>query len=182
MEKLNKKTKGEQLFLLTLMFAAILGIFCITGCGGKSCETPKCASEEYYGADVLGCSIPGCGGCLTSERGCNTACWPQACKYVSATQEEEDEETGEKGILKIRACDTRYYGDGCLGCNQTEKSCYSGCAKLKNEEQNLKGIFFGSSESEEYFIGCYNGCGGCIGTDDEMADWMYQFEDATGVY
>lgn len=125
-----------------------IGAFCITGCGNKqSCETPKCGSEDFGAGTAIGCSIPGCGGCLTSGEGCNAACWPQACKIVHASAKEKDEETGEKAIAKITACDTRYYDGGgccggCFGCNQKEKNCYTGCIKIKNSSDNMSGFFY----------------------------------------
>ena len=53
-KKLNSRSKSEQFFMLTLLFVTVLGIFCVTGCGGKSCETPKCGSQAYLGGTVRG--------------------------------------------------------------------------------------------------------------------------------
>lgn len=179
MKKLNEKSKVEQLFIVTLMFVALIGVFCITGCGGKkSCETPKCGSGEAN--EAYGCSIPGCGGCLSSGSGCNTACWPQSCKYVSFSSSEEDESSGEEKDFKIKACDTRYYGDGCLGCGQSEKSCYYGC--ITDEKEDMKGFFYGSSDKEEKYIGCINGCGGCIGSYGAGSEMIEEIEYMTGVH
>lgn len=181
MKKYDKRTRAEQFFLLILIFTTIFMVFCFAGCGEKSCEVPKCAVVKVDDANVLGCSIPGCGGCLTPEKGCNMACWPQACKFVSVSEKEKDEETGEKSIFVIHACDTRYYGDGCLGCDQTEKSCYYGYTKVKDEDLKMNGIFFGSSESDELLLGCANGCGGCIGTDGDILYDILELEYSTGV-
>ncbi len=35
---------------------------------------------------------------------------------MNISSDEKDEETDEESVAKITACDTRYYGDGCLGC------------------------------------------------------------------
>ena len=182
MKKLNEKSKAEQLFIVTLMFVALIGVFCITGCGGgKSCATPKCGSEEFYEGTARGCSIPGCGGCLTPERGCNTACWPQECKYVTASSKSENE-SGEKEVIKISACDTRYYGGGGLGCGQSETVCYSGCLTSENgEDDKAKGFFYGATGKDEKFIGCANGCGGCVGSDYDGAYLIDELESLTGV-
>lgn len=180
MKKLNERSKAEQLFIVILMFVALIGVFCITGCGGgKSCETPKCGSEEIYGATAHGCSIPGCGGCLSSGRGCNTACWPQACKYVSVSGSEENQETGEKESMKIKGCDVRYFGDGCLGCGQREKSCYYGC--MKEDASDFNGFFYGTTDREEKIIGCEGGCVGCVGSDGAAEEAINALEDLTGV-
>ncbi len=182
MKNLNKKSKGEQLFLVMLLFTLLIGVFCIMGCGGKqSCELPQCGAEKMFDASALGCSIPGCGGCLTSGRGCNCVLWPQSCKLVGVSSGDADEDTDEKEIIRIFGCDIRYFGDGCLGCDQTEKSCYSGCMRLKDDSDNINGIFFGSSESDEILIGCANGCGGCIGSDGDGLGLIYDLEYATGV-
>ena len=53
-KKLNSRSKSEQFFMLTLLFVTVLGIFCVTGCGGKSCETPKCGSQAYLGGTARG--------------------------------------------------------------------------------------------------------------------------------
>jgi len=180
--KLNNKSKGEQLFMLTLMFTVLLGVFCVTGCGGKkSCESPKCGSEDYVDGTAKGYSIPGCGGLFSSGKGCNTACWPQSCKIVTFSAGEKNEKTGEKEVSKEIACDARYYGDGCLGCGQSEKSCYGGYIKAKDETTDMTGFFWGSSDSGEKIIGCYNGCGGCVGTDGIGGYTMMELESLTEV-
>ena len=182
MKRMNKKTKAEQFFLLTMMFVALLGIFCVTGCGGNSCETFDCGSEKIGTATAFGCSIPGCGGCLTSGRGCNTACWPQSCKCVTVTDVEEAELNGEYPP-KITGCDTRYYGDGCLGCAQSEKSCYYGVTVDEDESLNAMGCFYGSQgeKSKEKMIGYYHGCIGCIKTDGEYISTLEWGESMTEV-
>ena len=180
-KKLNSRSKSEQFFMLTLLFVTVLGIFCVTGCGGKSCETPKCGSQAYLGGTARGGSIPGCGGCLSSGKGCNSACWPQSCKVVNISSDEKDEETDEESVAKITACDTRYYGDGCLGCGQSQKSCYGGCIKVENETDNMNGLFYGSSDSEEKYIGCANGCGGCVGSGGIGGEMINELENITGV-
>ena len=182
----NEKTKAEQLFIVMLMFAALLGLFCAAGCGGgKSCETPKCGSEDFGNGTVRGCSIPGCGGCLTSGKGCNTSCWPQSCKLITASSSEKNEETGEKDAVKIFACDTRYYAqNGCLGCGQIEKNCYYGCIKNKDssdDSNDASGCFYGSYDSGEKMIGCANGCAGCIPSDGMGIYLVNELEDLTGV-
>lgn len=175
-DRLNQKTKEEQFFILFLMLAFIIGALCLTGCGGgNSCETPYCGREEYDGYKATGCSIPGCGGCLSSGKGCDCALWPQAVKVVHGTGKAE----GAK--LKITGCDARYYGGGCLGCGQTEKSCYNGCINGKDDSIKINGFFYGSSESDEKIIGCYNGCCGCVGTDGVGGIILFDLEDKTGV-
>lgn len=180
-EKINKRSKVEQLFILMLMFVFIIGVFCVTGCGGKSCETPSCGSEDFGDGTAYGCSIPGLGGILSSGSGCDSACWPQSCKIVSFSGSENDENTNEEDVTKIAACDVRYYGNGCLGCGQQEKSCYSGYIKLKDSQTDLNGFFYGSTDNEEKIMGCYNGCGGCIGSGGMGKYLIEELEYTTGV-
>ena len=179
MKKLDEKSKCEQLFIVTLMFVALIGVFCVTGCGG-SCATPKCGSEDFNGGTARGCSIPGCGGCLTPERGCNTACWPQECIYVTTSGETENE-SGTKEATKIFACDTRYYDGGCLGCGQSEKTCYSGYLAIEDDDSKAQGFFYGGTGKEEKFIGCANGCGGCVGSDYSVAYIIDELEQSMGM-
>ena len=177
-EKLNKKSKGEQFFIIILLFTAIIGLFCITGCGGKSCEKPDCGGiDDPAIGKVVGCSIPGCGGCLGN--GCNSACWPQSVKLVGGSINQSG--SGNQEALKIAACDTRYYGGGCLGCGQREKSCYSGCIKAEDKETNMNGFFYGSSASDEKIIGCADGCGGCVASGGTGAYSIHFLESYTGI-
>lgn len=180
--KLNGRSKGEQLFIITLMFVTLIGLFCVTGCGGgKSCEKIKYGSEDLEGATVRGCSVPGCGGCLTSGKGCNSSCWAQSCKVVSVSGSEKEESTGKKTSISEVACDVRYYGDGCLGCDQREKNCYNGCIYAEYDGDGEYGFFYGSSDNDEKFIGCHDGCGGCVGSDGIGGSEMYDLERVIGV-
>lgn len=178
MKKLNDKSKGEQLFLLMLVLAALAGVFCIAGCGGgKSCEQPSCGNEDMPGGKAIGCSIPGCGGILSSGKGCDSACWPQSEKLVAVWAEDEDGHEEEMAKIKMIACDTRYYGEGCLGCGQDEKSCYQGWIQWGDcSGDGAGGIFYGSSDSDEKLIGCVDGCIGCTEFDDLGAAWLYEIE------
>lgn len=123
MKNLDNKSKSEQLFLLLLICIGIMGILCLAGCGKKqSCETLKCNFEDGEDWSGFGVSIPGCGGICSSGKGC--IIMPQSCKMIGGCIDEEN----SKG--KFIGCDTRYYGGGCLGCGQSEKSCYNGVARL----------------------------------------------------
>lgn len=183
-EKLNRKSKGEQLFVLVLMLVVLMGVFCVTGCGDsdkQSCEMPQCGSEELGEEETLmGCSIPGCGGCLSPGKGCDSACWPQSCKMVYLSANENTETNNKSAASQMWACDIRYYGDGCLGCAQKEKSCYSGCVKWKDETDNVNGFFYGSTDSKEKAAGCINGCGGCVGTDGVCKQYIDMSEQILG--
>lgn len=83
----------------------------------------------------------------------------------------------------IAACDVRYFGDGCFGCGQKEKSCYYGCINSSNREYEdvYNGFVYGSSDKEEKIIGYVNGCGGCYGTDGSGKEYIQIMENAAGV-
>lgn len=177
MKKLDKKTKGEQLFFLLLMFALLMGALCVAGCGGQSCETPKFGSEEGEDFKAVGCSVPGCGGCISSGKGCNTVLWPQSCKISNGTYSGG----GTEGEGCITSVDTRYYGDGCLGCGQMQKSCYVGFVNWDIEGTKVKGALYGTSDGEEHLAGCYNGCAGCVGTGNMFGKYIYELEKYEGI-
>jgi len=181
---MNKKSKMEQLFILVILFIGGFGVFALSGCGGKSCETPKCGSQEFNGGRATGISIPGCGGCLSSGKGCNSCLWPQSCKFSCASWEQEytdDEGETVTDTASVKGCDTRYYGDGCLGCAQKEKVSYSGCIDYSDENNEWKGFFYGSSDNEEKIIGCINGCGGCVADDRTGAQVLEWIESVEGI-
>lgn len=190
---LNNKSKKEQIFILFLLCIGVFGGLCLSGCGsGKSCETVDCTNQTQDDITIIGISIPGCGGCLTSGDGCGCPLWAQSCKFSticypsSEASNDEEESAGmeqekdkkktdkllQKQVNCITGCDTRYYNHGCLGCGQQEKSCYNGCI---NVEENV-GCFYGStgdsSDTKERMIGCANGCGGCYGTDGSYRDLL----------
>lgn len=184
-KNLNRRSRKEQMFLLLLLSVGVFGGFCLSGCGSRSCETPKCGKEELiFGGKAVGCSIPGCGGCITSEEGCNSACWPQSCKFVKGSWYGDNKDGDEKmDSASIAACDVRYFGDGCFGCGQKEKSCYYGCINSSNREYEdvYNGFVYGSSDKEEKIIGYVNGCGGCYGTDGSGKEYIQIMENAAGV-
>lgn len=184
MKKWNQKSKAEQIFLLCLLFAFAFGLLCVTGCDGCNCETVKCGSEEWDGEEVKGVSIPGCGGCISYERGCNSCLWAQSikCVCVDADIEGEDlqlEEYTEK--MDFNACDTRYYDGGCMGCDQKEKSCHVGCVNYKKDSTNnskdllANGCFYSSCDGTNKYVDCIGGCVSC-GDDPIYAYELYQYE------
>ena len=180
MKELNHRKKNEQFFLIMMTFIALGVVLSVCGCGGKnSCEKPACSTGETNGSlKVIGCSIPGCGGCLSYGRGCDSACWPQSCKYIVAYPDKNSDIHEEDHFL---GCDIRYYGDGCLGCGQSEKSCYMGYMDTHDEDSPFKGGFYGSTDSEERIFGCLNGCGGCVASDGNGKLILYNLEALTGV-
>jgi hypothetical protein len=174
------------MFLLLLFCIGVFGSLCLSGCGGKSCEKPKYGKEDFvFGGKASVCSIPGCGGCLTPEDGCNSACWPQSCRFVKGSWYGNDlDQDEEMDMAGITACDIRYYGGGCLGCGQKQKSCYYGYLNSNSQEGDgdvYQGCVYGSSDKGEKIIGCVNGCGGCYGTDGSGKEYIQIMEDAAGV-
>ena len=198
---MNHKPKTEQFFLLLLMSIGAFALFCMAaGCGSNSCETISCGSDCDDGYKTASISIPGCGGCLTSGRGCNSCLWPQSCKIsagcwdgtendgesTEGSNEDsyedtmegstEDTNTAQGNSAKIIGCDNRYYGNSCLGC-QSENSCYTGFGDLTEGDDHLTGIFYGQNDNEtEKMIGCYNGCIGCVGSNGTARDTLRLLE------
>lgn len=184
MKKLNNKSKKEQVFILFALCIVCFSFLCVAGCGKQSCEPPKCGKESADGFSAYGCSIPACGGCFTPERGCDSCLWPQSCKVVGGKldQETTDEEGNEaKDTGNIVACDTRYYGGGCLGCGQSEKMFYCGWMSFDIQGEETKGLFYGNSDKGEKLIGCVNGCGGCVGSEALGGQFTYELEELTGI-
>ncbi|MBU5477701.1 hypothetical protein KQI69_00605 [Eubacterium sp. MSJ-13] len=192
MKKLNEKSKIEQFFIIMLMFVALMAMFCLTGCGGcGGCEKIRCGGGE---SGSLGLSVPGCGGILTSGKGCNIPLWSQSVKCVSSfgTAKENADAKSEEAY-GMHACDVRYYGGGCLGClgcNQSQKSCYNGCRKYRDGGEKKREMFFGSANYPkgddvlEFQIGCSNGCVSLNCADEEERNntsGMYSLEYLTGV-
>lgn len=50
-----------------------------------------------------------------------------------------------------------------------------------DNDNKMAGCFYGSTESEEKVIGCYNGCGGCIGSNYIMKNTLDGLEYYLGV-
>lgn len=181
---MNRKSKIEQLFILLILCIGVFGVFALSGCGGgQSCETPKCGSEEFSDGEAKGVSIPGCGGCLSSGKGCNSCLWPQSCKISCGNWDEKNTDDGGTGknIGSIKGCNTEYYGDGCLGCGQQEKACYLGYINMESDEDKLKGFFYGSTDNEEKIIGCSNGCGGCVADGGIGYQTLIELENVEGI-
>ncbi len=173
---MNNRTKMEQFFILLVLCVGFFSVFALSGCGGgKSCETIKCSSSD----EVSGVSIPGCGGCLSLGKGCNSCgncLWAQSYKVSCGNWENEDEDFS----ANIVGCDARYYAGGCLGCGQDENSCYSGCINVEGDDE-MHGFFYGSTDKEEKVIGCYNGCGGCVADGNIGGAILYDMERSAGI-
>lgn len=172
MKKFDSKSKAEQIFIMMMLSVFCLGFAALTGCGGKSCETMKCNTANEDGVFMAGISVPGCGGCLSSGKGCNSCLWAQSYKCVAGSEHEEVEvDNGEGDVrtedtsMKVIGCDARYYGEGCAGCGQKEKTSYVGCVNRQYPDNDTSGCFYGSSDKEETLIGCSKGCGGCGDSD-----------------
>lgn len=190
MNSFNKKPKGEQFFILIMLLIFVGGVFCTTGCLGRACAIPACGIDKRRGVssdfNFVGCSFPGCGGCITSGVGCNTILWPQSVSIVHGS------EKGEESYTKITACDISYYGldgcSGCIACGVSQKDCYGGCLK-SNEGDNINVIFYGKDTDSLYYdeyyereIGCINGCIGCFNKDYYIGNYIGIIEENVGLY
>lgn len=182
---MERKTKIEQVFVISICFMIVFIIFCATGCGdnGKSCEVPRCGTESGDGYALLGVSIPGCGGILTSGQSCGgCGLWSQAIKCTggyadigkvpkkikyeekdingnTVTKEKVEYDTKKLLILTL---DDRYYEDeGCGACSSPRaRACY-GTAAVSGPTDWL--VAFGYP-SRELSVGCGSGCGACAAT------------------
>lgn len=127
-----KKTRLEELFIMCLVFTMCMMIFVATGCGEKkSCEKPRMTSEE----GLVGVSLPGLGGCLSSGEGCgDCSLWSQSCKFVAASQEAGGNKTEEKKGISFIGVQNVYYEDkGCMGCSSYEAtSCWAAAVREDN--------------------------------------------------
>lgn len=129
---MGRKSKVEELFIICLTFTVCMMGFVATGCGEKkSCETIKVTSES----DVVGVSLPGLGGCLTSGEGCgDCSLWSQSCKFVAgrpATAMGGNRE--KKEVSFVGAANFFYEDKGVMGCTSYEAtSCWTVAAQSDN--------------------------------------------------
>ena len=178
MKKIDKKSKPEQLFVLMLLTVACLGILALTGCGGnQSCETVQCGSIKDESYQISGLSVPGCGGCLDSGKGCDSCLWAQSCKEVSFKYI-------EAGVTKMNGsgCDIQYYGSGCLGCGYDQKSCYSGCIKVTDDDDNSStSVFYGNSDDGSHILTIGGDNNGCVKSGNWPLDSLRDAEVSSGI-
>ena len=186
-KRLNRKSKKEQVFLLLMMTIFVFGFMCVTGCGGskKSCEKVKFSKKSEEDINFAGVSIPGCGGCLSSGRGCNSCLWAQSYKLSAACNEKSEELEGEEeetsNNYKVAGCHTTYYADSCGGCSQEEKHIYVGFLSANMKGEEMTGAFYTSPDGDESLLGYYNGCGGCINSHGYGATMMEELEEAEDI-
>lgn len=165
-EKIDRRSKGEQFFLLTCIFVAALSVLCLSGCSSGSCNL---GTADH----AVGITIPGCAECAS-------------CKLVYACGGESGDEAHVLGY------DFRYYDqdDGCLGCigcgdcgSKKEKSCYGGCLCGKNQGERDQAFYFGDTDSGELAFGCVDGSLGCECSDSDTpgAIVTYFVEWVTGI-
>ena len=165
------KKHAEHFFLLIMAGVICFITFCATGGGGNSCETIQCGDYDEEEGSFYGVSIPGCGGCLTPGKGCGGCLWPQSCKVLYGSTE-------TNSPITFVGMDNRYFSGGCLGCGQSEESCYNG---FVIQDAKNWGCAYGSTESDEHLIGCADGCGGCFASDGSAAYIIGITEAATGI-
>ena len=172
---LNEKSKYEKLFLLLLFCVGVFGIFCISGCSGdESCETIQCYNESKETYSVKGISLPGCGGCFSPGQGVDSCLYSQSHKLMSVSEKTDKEQ------VDLKACDTVYYGGGCLGCFQERKSCYIGFGTAEGKVE-AEGIFYGTDQ-EETIIGCVDGKSGCVKSSGVFETAIKSIEVYEGIY
>lgn len=176
MKKTNKpKSKGEQLFQLLIASVGCAVVFCATGCGGESCEMPKCSAKQdddlgkVVGiTSATGCSVPGCGGCLSSGKGCNSCLWSQSTKCVLANGEFLDGEAET-----INSCDTIYYSPSCFGCGSEKKHTYTACVTFKGG--NVK-FAYGNNDKAYYW-----GKSSCATSGPSLTEDMEKTDEYLGI-
>lgn len=168
------KAQEKRIGLLKLIWinVGLLGLLVFAGCSmcGKGCgQIPECGSAEMEDGSISYVSIPLCGGCLTSERGCSTCLWGE--RYlISKIEVDAEGEEGEEDVEGcILSCSELYYGSngcsgilgcfgcsGCLKCGSVAQSVYTGCYV---EDCKNCATYWGSTRSEnEFSAGCSKGC------------------------
>ena len=169
---MNRKKRVEQLFILTVMTMGCFGLLCVSGCGGDGCECVKAGAEWDAETKVVGASIPGCGGLLSSGKGCDSPIWSQATKVMAGCS--------ESGC--VLGCDNQYFGEekGCLGCSKSAdmKSCYSGISITDSDNW---GIFIGGTDSKARALGCNGGKSGCEISENILEDDLKDLENELGI-
>lgn len=177
MKKIDKKSKPEQLFVLMLLTVACLGILVLTGCGGnQSCETVQCGSIKDESYQISGLSVPGCGGCLGSGKGCDSCLWAQSCKEVSFKYIEAGETK-----MNGSGCDIQYYGSGCLGCGYELKGCYSGISKVEDGDNTTTKVFYGSSDDGSHILTIGGTNNGCVKSGNEPLSSLRDAQGFAGI-
>lgn len=148
---MDKKSKAEQLFMLFILCIGIFGLLCVSGCGGgKSCERVKFKGENEEAGKMVSLSIPGCGGCLSPETGCNSVLWAQSCKISAGCLKDGKEMGKENTSMQLLGVNVKYYGSDCMGCGKDEKDAYVGCMHMQDQEEgNLTGCFYQTCGEEE---------------------------------
>ncbi|MCD8013839.1 MAG: hypothetical protein LUG99_11810 [Lachnospiraceae bacterium] len=172
LKNLDRRSKGEQLFILMLFCVLCFALLFVSGCGGSSCESIQYGNESGSDYSARGISIPGIGGCLNSGKGCNSCLWPQSCKLLSYNSISDSSDEN----YTILACDTEYY----TSCRE-QKSCYGGwisSGELGGE--GSAGIFCGSAESAN-LAGCIEGCVGCSNTGSLIRLDLDDIEEFLGI-
>ena len=127
--KVGKKSRFEEVFILCLTFTVCMMGFIATGCGQKkSCETIKVTSAT----GVVGVSLPGLGGILSSGEGCgDCSLWSQSCKFVVGRPPTAMEGNREKKEASFIGVENVFYEDkGIMGCSSYEAtSCWTVAAQ-----------------------------------------------------
>lgn len=144
---ITPEQKKKLSFLkLSLISTFALGALVFAGCGNGCGQTLECSSANMEETEMHYMTVPMCGGCFTSEWGCNSCLWGENCVTASM-------DTGNGSVLM---CSEYYYGDSCLGCGTERESIYMGGYNYSTEGM---GCFWGSTASEsEYVCGALNGC------------------------
>lgn len=173
---MDRKTKAEQIFMLLILCVGIMGLLCVSGCGGgKSCEKVKFEKANEDIGKMVSLSVPGCGGCLSPETGCNSVLWAQSCK-VSAGCFEDDEGVGkENASMRLVGVNIKYYGSDCIGCGRDEKNAYGGCISTGKGEGKMTGCFYRTCGEEKMFY--YDNVGtGCAKTEGRGYEALHLLE------
>lgn len=172
--KLNQKSKGEQLFILVALCTLFFGMMMISGCGGGNCVTPKCAID-CSGPKYLGCRVPGCGA-LTNCLDC--ALMPEGVEAFAFSA--EDKYT----TAQIAALGEVYNSSHCKGCNSKSQGCYVGCIKTEAIKTEEKACYIGGA-STKIGGGCFVGRYGCFpscASASEMDPIFDMAVDEMGLY
>ena len=163
---MNKKTKAEKIFILSIICICIFAVLCLPGCGDScaDCDWGCVKESDEYNIGGISCVSSSC----TNSSSCITT-WGSVSN-MSGENFPDDE-------LHILTCENS--NSGCF----SSSSCYNGCFLGDCDSCDNMGIVCGSEDGddiEEKTYGCVNGevsCADTKGIWGDLLDFVYALLD-----